>query len=77
VVFGERLVVVVENDEMPNVPVSVVVAVPVVKSEAGPQAKPLTVDEALPSAEIEPFRTIVEVETDVGSDVVTVGVIVS
>jgi len=55
---------------MPNVPGSVVVAVPVVKPELVPYAKPRMVVEAPPSFVMLPFRVRVEVETRVGGDVV-------
>ena len=65
------------NDPIPNGPgVSVVVAVsPPERLELVPQAKPRMVEEALPSAVIDPFRVMVEVETRVGTEVVRVGTV--
>jgi hypothetical protein len=68
-------IVVVENEETPNVPLSVVVAVsPPERPEFVPQANPLTVDDALPSTAIEPFMIIEELATELGIFVVTVGI---
>ena len=54
-------------------PDSVVVAVPTVKLELVPYAKPRTVVEANPSSVIFPFNVSVDVETDVGTEVVILG----
>ena len=72
-VFGERPDVVVENEEIPKVPFSVVVAVPAVKVELVAQANPRTVEEAFPSEVIDPLRIMDEVATEVGTEVVIVG----
>ena len=50
---------------MPNVPFSVVVAVPAPSVDEVPQANPRTVDEALPSDTIVPLNVIEDDATDV------------
>ena len=76
-VLAVRPVKALVNDPIPNGPgVSVVVAVsPPERLELVPQAKPRMVEEALPSAVIDPFRVMVEVETRVGTEVVRVGTV--
>ena len=49
------------------------VAITVERSETVPYAKPLPVTEAPPVAEIFAFRVMVEVETELGAEVVKVG----
>ena len=62
------------NDPTPKVPSSVVVAVsPPERFEPVPHANPRMVDEAVPSEMIVPFKTIDEVETEVGTEVLTDG----
>ena len=76
-VLAVRLVRALVKELMPKVPVSVVVAVfPPERLELVPQAKPRAVLEALPSEVTLPFRVMVDVETKVGAEVVTVGTVI-
>jgi hypothetical protein len=75
VVLPESPRVVVENDPVPNVPVSVVVAMTVFSALSVPYAKPRTVEEAVALMTLMlPFNTAVISVTDEAADVVTVGV---